>query len=75
MVTAPARTYTNHRYFWLCQESTNYYNKYVVTQPILSSVTQPTCSVATGSFTITNYMLLCLYDKSVGWSYDFQEIR
>ena len=33
-------------------------------QPILSAVTQPTCSTATGSFTITNYDASYTYDVS-----------
>jgi gliding motility-associated-like protein len=66
-VTALAGTYTITVTLGLCQISTNTtVNAQPVTpeQPILSNVTQPTCSVATGSFTITNYNASYVYTSS-----------
>ena len=57
-VTAPAGTYTVTATLGACFSSTTVtINSQPVTpdQPLTGSVTQPTCTVATGSFAISNY--------------------
>ncbi|WP_366185023.1 gliding motility-associated C-terminal domain-containing protein [Flavobacterium ovatum] len=57
-VTAPSGTYTVTATLGACFSSTTVIiNTQPVTpdQPLTGSVTQPTCTVATGSFTISNY--------------------
>ncbi|WP_035664937.1 hypothetical protein, partial [Flavobacterium sp. ACAM 123] len=68
-VTAPAGTYTITAKLGACisvASVSNVVNAQPITptQPTLSNVTQPTCSVATGSFTITNYNASYVYTSS-----------
>ncbi|MFC4738877.1 hypothetical protein ACFO3U_02600, partial [Flavobacterium ponti] len=68
-ITAPAGTYTVTSTFGSCTSSASVprtVNTQPVTpaQPTLSSVTQPTCSTSTGSFTITNYNASYTYSVS-----------
>ncbi|OXA67045.1 hypothetical protein B0A61_09905, partial [Flavobacterium aquatile LMG 4008 = ATCC 11947] len=68
-ITAPAGTYTVTATLGAC---TSIVSSNVIidgqaatpVQPILSAVTQPTCTVATGSFTITNYNAVYTYNVS-----------
>jgi hypothetical protein len=74
MVTSCWKPYNNRdvSVFYCCSTS-NTVNAQPITpvQPTLSSVTQPTCSVATGSFSITNYDAF-MFTRQVHWSYDFR---
>jgi uncharacterized repeat protein (TIGR01451 family) len=57
-VTAPAGTYTVTATLGTCSSSANFTinaQPTTLAAPTLGTITQPTCTVATGSFTITNY--------------------
>ncbi|MFV5694749.1 gliding motility-associated C-terminal domain-containing protein [Flavobacterium sp. LB3P122] len=68
-VTAPFGNYTLTASLGVCTSTPSGSNTVnaqpsIPTQPTLSSVTQPTCSSATGSFTITNYNVSYTYSVS-----------